>query len=828
MSFWTKIRNAVESVAVVAGNVVAPGSSALTSSLASKGSQAQLNSTIGKLAQAGASLYGGSGGSLFGGTTQTNAVGDIVSNGTNFAADAAGPGMTYDLYGTVIPNDVAQATWAAQNSAAVAGNLANGLTATGGLSSSQYSAVQAAINGGSDALTTVKNALGSLATPSTISQVLGALATGAGTVMQRNAAQDAAAKLAASSKEAADILSPAIKDASALQAGAATSAGKTLSDTALQASGIQGAGATQAANTLASGITKAATTGANAQVAAGMNTAGLATEAAAARSAALKDASTNSAGAITQGAGLQSGAALSGGTRQANAATLASDIQSDAALAGGNRMSTAALDAAKGVATGYTDAAGQRVAGNQAAISTANHTLAEQKQLQRPFLTAGTDALSTLNEGLKVGGQFNRPFTMADAQNMDAYKFALQEGKTAINNGAAAGGLQLSSANIQSLGKFAEDTASKYQQQAFEQWMSQNNLSLTGLQNMVQTGQISASQLENALSQHGLSVESYNKAIGDARAEGTLGAANATAAGTMNSSAYLTDAERMAAGYTAGGINSSAAYMSAAEKAAAGFTAGGMRDSASVLGAGTVGAADAFAKGRLDVAGAMGTAVSNAGALTAAGQRDSAAALATGQSKLADYTAGGLTAAGNATAAGGVSAAGYTAGGITGSAQAQANGVIGSGNATAAGGVAASNITANGLSAIGNQLVTNGVFNNIPMSAAKTAVPVTSPSTTYQPQQNLNVVGTDATGTPDIPSTMIPLNSNDMSLMASNGGVSAADGGPGSYVPRVDANGLEIGGGGAFLNAATDPAAIPRTLTPPPRRYDMAGNVITS
>lgn len=63
-SFWTSIRNAFQTVAVVAGNYFLPGSSLVTSKLVSKGSQEQLSSTLGQVATMASSIYGGSVGNL--------------------------------------------------------------------------------------------------------------------------------------------------------------------------------------------------------------------------------------------------------------------------------------------------------------------------------------------------------------------------------------------------------------------------------------------------------------------------------------------------------------------------------------------------------------------------------------------------------------------------------------------------------------------------------------------------------------------------------------------------------------------------------------------
>lgn len=58
MGWFTDLRDTVESAGVLAGNYFLPGSSLLTSKLVSEGSQKQLNSTLGKLAQVGTGLTG--------------------------------------------------------------------------------------------------------------------------------------------------------------------------------------------------------------------------------------------------------------------------------------------------------------------------------------------------------------------------------------------------------------------------------------------------------------------------------------------------------------------------------------------------------------------------------------------------------------------------------------------------------------------------------------------------------------------------------------------------------------------------------------------------
>lgn len=75
---FTGIRNAVETAGVLVGNYILPGSSLVTDHLVSKGSQQQLGSTLGQLAQLGTGIAGGSG---FGGDT----IGDRASTVANLS-----------------------------------------------------------------------------------------------------------------------------------------------------------------------------------------------------------------------------------------------------------------------------------------------------------------------------------------------------------------------------------------------------------------------------------------------------------------------------------------------------------------------------------------------------------------------------------------------------------------------------------------------------------------------------------------------------------------------------------------------------------------------
>jgi len=117
MSFWTDIRDTVQSVASVAGNYFLPGSGIVTSNLVSKGAQEQLGSGLGQIAMIGSGLYGGLPTDMGGAGNMANygkifdAAGNYVSGGQNalanmFSSNTAGaasnsPAFT-DLFNTYL------------------------------------------------------------------------------------------------------------------------------------------------------------------------------------------------------------------------------------------------------------------------------------------------------------------------------------------------------------------------------------------------------------------------------------------------------------------------------------------------------------------------------------------------------------------------------------------------------------------------------------------------------------------------------------------------------------------------------------------------------
>jgi len=83
MSWWTDLRDTVESGAVAFGNYVLPGSALITKNLVSEGAQDQLNSGLGQLALLGGGVAGGMAGNLNNYSTAYDKVAGLFGGGSS-------------------------------------------------------------------------------------------------------------------------------------------------------------------------------------------------------------------------------------------------------------------------------------------------------------------------------------------------------------------------------------------------------------------------------------------------------------------------------------------------------------------------------------------------------------------------------------------------------------------------------------------------------------------------------------------------------------------------------------------------------------------------
>ena len=193
-----------------------------------------------------------------------------------------------------------------------------------------------------------------------------------------------------------------------------------------------------------------------------------------------------------------------------------------------------ALGNVLGSVTQY-NAAGKATTQNVSAIQAAQQAQLgvynQQRADQAPYMAAGTTATNALTAGIAPGGQFNKPFTMADAQNMPAYQFALQQGQEALGNQAAMGGQQLSANNLSGQTKLAEGLAAQYENQAFNQNLQQNQLALGATQNLANLGQEATARTGTAAQNYSTNVGQNLTNIGATQAAGTVLQGNAVQSG---------------------------------------------------------------------------------------------------------------------------------------------------------------------------------------------------------------------------------------------------------------------------------------------------------
>jgi len=123
-----------------------------------------------------------------------------------------------------------------------------------------------------------------------------------------------------------------------------------------------------------------------------------------------------------------------------------------------------------------------------------------QAEQRKPWVEAGTEALKRLKEGLAPGGEYAKKFSMADAQNMPAMQFTLEQGLGALQQSAASKGGLLSTNTLQDLTKYAEGVAGTFENQAFNQWLAQQQTQLGAQQSLAQVGQTNVNQVADAAS----------------------------------------------------------------------------------------------------------------------------------------------------------------------------------------------------------------------------------------------------------------------------------------------------------------------------------------
>lgn len=181
------------------------------------------------------------------------------------------------------------------------------------------------------------------------------------------------------------------------------------------------------------------------------------------------------------------------------------------------------------------DAARAQVNASRNALELQRAIYESQLAQQAPFREAGLTAQNRLldylglsqNRNAKGFGRYARDFSMSDFQQDPGYQFRLSEGLKALDRQAAARGGLISGAALKASQRYGQDMASQEYQNAFNRYQINRSNQLNPLQSLMGSSQ-TATNVMGAAGQNyaGQGADLYT-GIGNARASGYVGQANA-------------------------------------------------------------------------------------------------------------------------------------------------------------------------------------------------------------------------------------------------------------------------------------------------------------
>lgn len=158
-------------------------------------------------------------------------------------------------------------------------------------------------------------------------------------------------------------------------------------------------------------------------------------------------------------------------------------------------------------------------------------TLQQQLAASQPYRQAGQQALGQLQTGLQPGGQFAQPFTLEQAKLSPTEQAVQAQSLEAMRNQMQLGGQNLSANAITGAGTLAGNIAGQYQNQAFNQWLAQQQQQMGGLESLAGLGIQQTGTAQQAMGVAGQNIGSLQVGIGNAQAAGQMAQANALAQG---------------------------------------------------------------------------------------------------------------------------------------------------------------------------------------------------------------------------------------------------------------------------------------------------------
>ena len=172
--------------------------------------------------------------------------------------------------------------------------------------------------------------------------------------------------------------------------------------------------------------------------------------------------------------------------------------------------------------------------------SDANMAMYQQTQGNlSPYMQQGQDANNQLSSDLR-DGTLGGKFTNADLNAYMApnYQFQLQQGDQALQNSQAAGDGAMSGSAMKGMINYNQNTAAGAYQNAYQNWMSNQNMNYGQLSGLSSLGENAAAGLGNTGSNYASSNAALMTGAANAQAAGMVGSANAYNNGMNNASGY--------------------------------------------------------------------------------------------------------------------------------------------------------------------------------------------------------------------------------------------------------------------------------------------------
>lgn len=150
---------------------------------------------------------------------------------------------------------------------------------------------------------------------------------------------------------------------------------------------------------------------------------------------------------------------------------------------------------------------------------------------QEPWRAAGVDAINMLRFGIEPDGDLVRRFGMSDYKADPGYGFRLSEGFEGIKRLAASQGNLLSGGVLQALTRYGQDMASNEWDRANKRFNEDQGNRYNRLAGVAGTGQSAVNQIGAQGMSMAQNVGGTMQGMGNARASGYIGQANALQGG---------------------------------------------------------------------------------------------------------------------------------------------------------------------------------------------------------------------------------------------------------------------------------------------------------